>query len=64
MPLTRAIEDDDIVVAPNALESPALWRDPALSDATFLNGEVVAAMRENGTAKFWNLKRCRVLRLN
>jgi hypothetical protein len=58
--LPRPVNDDDIAVTEAALDGPAIWWDPALHTTRFFNGEVVAAMHENDTAKYWHLKQCRV----
>ena len=59
MPLKTS--DGDTAVSRKALDGPAEWWDPALYETKFFNGEVVAAMQASGTAKYWNLKRCRVV---
>lgn len=61
LPRLHPLEDDDVAVNTNALDSPAYWWDPALYDTHFINGEVVKAMQETDTAKYWHLKRCRII---
>ena len=58
--LPRPVTDNDVAVTKAALDGPAIWWDPALHTTRFFNGEVVAAMHENDTAKYWHLKRCLV----
>lgn len=55
-------KDGDVAVHATALDPPAaIWFDPQLMDGLFLSGGLVAALKEAGVAKFWKLKRCRVV---
>ena len=56
------LEDGDIAVRRVALDSPVLWGDRALYEGPkFFNGELVKAMRRNGTGKYWNLTACKIV---
>ncbi|MEM6409822.1 MAG: hypothetical protein AAF700_15595 [Pseudomonadota bacterium] len=61
IPWQRPLNDDDVAVTSAALDSPAFWTDPALVNSEFINGNVVRAMQSNDTAKYWHLKRCRIV---
>ncbi len=56
--------DIDVAVHARALDGPAIWHDPQLSQGVFFRGDVVAAMEEAGVARHWRLIRCRVIRLH
>ena len=60
IPWQRPLNDDDVAVTSAALDSPAFWTDPALVNSEFINGNIVAALQANDTAKYWHLKRCRI----
>ena len=54
-------QDEDVAVTRKALDSPAIWHDPTLINSLFINGEVVKALQDAGVAKYWQLKRCRIV---
>ncbi len=55
------MKDGDIAVNASALEGPDLWQDKMLSDALFMKGKVVAALREGGWTRQFKPKKCRVI---
>lgn len=61
LPILQPLQDNDVAVNAKALDGPAQWSDPSLINAKFFNGEVVKAMQETDTAKYWHLKRCSIV---
>ena len=58
------LKDGDIAVLESALEGSDIWLDRTLFGSFFLKGNVVAALQQAGYARFFKVKKCRVVRPN
>lgn len=55
------LKDDDIAVSADALSGPDIWASPPLKKAFFVSERLADALRAAGVAKFFHLRRCRVI---
>ena len=55
------IEDGDVAVHAKALEGPLTWYDDQLSGCIFFRGDLVEEMEDAGVAKYWQLKKCKIV---
>ncbi|MEL7027275.1 MAG: hypothetical protein AAGO57_08630 [Pseudomonadota bacterium] len=53
--------DGDIAVHARALEGPLIWYDEQLSGGLFFRGDLVEEMEDAGVAKYWQLKKCKIV---